>query len=86
MPARDVMTNHRPDPKQHPGLVVVMPGERVRLLMKFGPHKGRYMVHCHNLAHEDHDMMGQFLVAAEDGTVDLSTTHPNHPIEAARPT
>ena len=22
-PARDVMTNHRPDPKQHPGLVVV---------------------------------------------------------------
>ena len=23
MPARDVMTNHRPDPKQHPGLVVV---------------------------------------------------------------
>ena len=23
MPVRDVMTNHRPDPKQHPGLVVV---------------------------------------------------------------
>ncbi len=23
LPARDVMTNHRPDPKQHPGLVVV---------------------------------------------------------------
>jgi SAM-dependent methyltransferase len=23
MPARDVMTNHRPDPKEHPGLVVV---------------------------------------------------------------
>src|SRR3984957_14470568 len=23
MPARDVITNHRPDPKQHPGLVVV---------------------------------------------------------------
>ena len=23
MPARDVMTNHRPDPKQHPGLVLV---------------------------------------------------------------
>src|SRR6185369_12507901 len=22
-PARDVMTNHRPDPKQHPGLVLV---------------------------------------------------------------
>ena len=23
LPARDVMTNHRPEPKQHPGLVVV---------------------------------------------------------------
>src|SRR6202022_2354918 len=23
MPARDVMTNHRPEPKEHPGLVVV---------------------------------------------------------------
>jgi FtsP/CotA-like multicopper oxidase with cupredoxin domain len=44
---------------------------------------GRYMIHCHNLPHEDHDMMGQFLVAASDGTVDLSTSHPNHPITAA---
>jgi spore coat protein A len=34
----------------------------VRLIMKFGPHRGRYMVHCHNLPHEDHDMMQQFAV------------------------
>ena len=46
---------------------------------------GRYMIHCHNLAHEDHDMMNQFLVAAADGTVDLSPTHPNHPVYAAPP-
>ncbi len=46
---------------------------------------GRYMIHCHNLAHEDHDMMGQFLVAAEDGTADLAITHPNHPVYAAPP-
>ena len=30
--------------------------------MRFGPHKGRYMVHCHNLPHEDHSMMFQFRV------------------------
>lgn len=36
--------------------------ETVRVLMKFGPHKGKYMVHCHNLVHEDHDMMHQFEV------------------------
>ncbi len=46
---------------------------------------GRYMIHCHNLAHEDHDMMLQFFVAAADGSVDFSPTHPNHPVFAALP-
>jgi spore coat protein A, manganese oxidase len=30
--------------------------------MRFGPQLGRYMIHCHNLVHEDHDMMTQFEV------------------------
>ena len=34
--------------------------ESVRLLIKFADGRGKYMVHCHNLVHEDHDMMGQF--------------------------
>ncbi len=46
---------------------------------------GRYMIHCHNLAHEDHDMMGQFIVAPKYGPLDLSPNHPNHPVHAARP-
>ena len=37
-------------------------GETVRVVAKFGPHEGRYMIHCHNLVHEDHDMMSQFRV------------------------
>lgn len=36
--------------------------EKVRVLVRFGPNEGRYMVHCHNLVHEDHDMMIQFNV------------------------
>jgi spore coat protein A, manganese oxidase len=36
--------------------------ETVRVIMRFGPQHGRYMVHCHNLVHEDHDMMVQFNV------------------------
>jgi spore coat protein A, manganese oxidase len=52
--------------------------ETVRLLMKFGPHRGRYMVHCHNLPHEDHDMMQQFAVGWRPGDPDR-----NHPILAA---
>ena len=38
--------------------------ETVRVIMRFGPHPGRYMTHCHNLVHEDHDMMGQFVVGS----------------------
>lgn len=43
---------------------VVLVGEfqRVRVLAQFSPHAGRYMMHCHNLIHEDHAMMTQFEV------------------------
>ena len=34
----------------------------MRVIAKFGPRKGKYMIHCHNLVHEDHDMMTQFEV------------------------
>ena len=33
---------------------------------------GRYMIHCHNLVHEDHDMMVQFAVG------DLPEQRPHH--------
>ena len=39
--------------------------ESVTVLMQFDTGKasgGRYMIHCHNLVHEDHDMMIQFAV------------------------
>lgn len=55
-------------------------GETVRLLMKFGPHKGHYMMHCHNLPHEDHDMMTQFRVGLGPNEND-----PNHPMTTAKP-
>jgi hypothetical protein len=38
---------------------------------------GKYMVHCHNLVHEDHDMMHQFSVGLAAGATDL-----NDPIKA----
>ncbi|HEY9635699.1 MAG TPA: multicopper oxidase domain-containing protein [Coleofasciculaceae cyanobacterium] len=37
-------------------------GETVRVIARYGPHKGKYMIHCHNIVHEDHDMMTQFEV------------------------
>ena len=46
--------------------------ETVRVIGKFGPNTGKYMSHCHNAVHEDHDMMNQF----EVGT----TTKENDPM------
>ena len=44
--------------------VMVMPGERVMLLMRFTDHTGLYLYHCHNLEHEDQGMMRNYLVRA----------------------
>ncbi|MBA3726083.1 MAG: multicopper oxidase family protein [Armatimonadetes bacterium] len=42
--------------------VVLMPGERVQLLIKFGPHAGLSLYHCHNLDHEDMGMMRHYKI------------------------
>jgi hypothetical protein len=42
--------------------VLVMPGERVRLIKPFQDFKGVFMYHCHNLEHEDMGMMRDFSV------------------------
>ncbi len=47
--------------------VMVSPGERVRLLLRFEENTDPdlpYMYHCHILEHEDAGMMGQFVVTA----------------------
>jgi FtsP/CotA-like multicopper oxidase with cupredoxin domain len=65
---------HEMGPKD---VVYVGEGEKVRVLMKFTPHEGMYMMHCHNLPHEDHDMMAQFRVGLGPDDIDV-----NHPIHA----
>jgi spore coat protein A, manganese oxidase len=49
--------------------------ETVRVIMRFEHQRGRYMMHCHNLVHEDHDMMTQFEVGSGG----------DHPIKADIP-
>jgi spore coat protein A len=66
--------DHERGPKD---VVYVGENETVRLLMRFEHQRGRYMVHCHNLPHEDHDMMGQFSVGLSATEVDV-----NDPITA----
>ncbi len=42
--------------------MLVMPGEHVKLLLKFEDYKGQFLYHCHNLEHEDMGMMRNYLV------------------------
>jgi FtsP/CotA-like multicopper oxidase with cupredoxin domain len=47
-------------------VVYVGEKETVRLLIRFDGGEGKYMMHCHNLVHEDHDMMAQFEIRNDD--------------------
>lgn len=48
--------------------------ETVRIIGKFKPNTGKYMYHCHNMVHEDHDMMSQFEVG--QGGIDPMSAPP----------
>src|SRR3712207_1902184 len=56
-------------------VVYLAENETIRIMTRFAPHQGKYMIHCHNNSHEDHDMMVQMQVGV--GGPD--------PVEAARP-
>ncbi|MCF7764394.1 MAG: multicopper oxidase domain-containing protein [Verrucomicrobia bacterium] len=42
--------------------VLVLPGEKVRVQIKFSSHPGLYLYHCHILEHEDMGMMRNFRI------------------------
>jgi FtsP/CotA-like multicopper oxidase with cupredoxin domain len=57
--------NGTPPPEAESGwkdTVAVGPDETVRVIVRFTDFAGLYMVHCHNLEHEDDAMMAQFQV------------------------
>jgi FtsP/CotA-like multicopper oxidase with cupredoxin domain len=55
-------------------------GADIEVVVQFGPHKGKYMMHCHNIVHEDHDMMRSFEVG--QGGPDPVTSAPAKPYNA----
>ena len=40
--------------------ISLQPHEDAKVIMKFDGYRGRYLIHCHNLEHEDHSMMARF--------------------------
>lgn len=63
-------------------VVWVGPGETVKLIARFSPWPGRYMFHCHNLIHEDHEMLAEFNVTQVDGLGLNETELFSDPMEA----
>ncbi len=47
-------------------VVLVLPGQSVKALMKFEDHAGLYLYHCHILEHEDLGLMRNYRVEAKD--------------------
>jgi spore coat protein A len=52
----------RPEERGSKDVVALGPNDVVRVVMNFHDFRGVYVFHCHNLEHEDHDMMTQFEV------------------------
>lgn len=50
----------QPHEKGWKDTLLLLPNETAKVTMKFPDNKGKYMVHCHNLEHEDDGMMLQF--------------------------
>ena len=42
--------------------VLVFPGEAVDVITRFDSHRGMFLLHCHNLEHEDKGMMMNFVI------------------------
>jgi blue copper oxidase len=52
-----------PSEKGYKDTVLLMPREKVRIALTFPDYKGVYMIHCHNLEHEDDGMMLNYQIS-----------------------
>ncbi len=84
--SRNGNTNLPPSDKGWKDTVLVNGSETVRVLVKFTNYNGIYLLHCHNLEHEDDGMMMNFRVSgmtevenAEEGTPLGFQLHQNYP-------
>jgi FtsP/CotA-like multicopper oxidase with cupredoxin domain len=41
-------------------VVVLGPGDECQVFLHFRDYLGKYVMHCHNVVHEDHSMMIRF--------------------------
>ena len=72
---RDPSQVHEYERNAPKDVVQLDPSAEVALMIRFGAHRGEYMFHCHNLVHEDHEMMRSFMVGEFNGSRTESTVY-----------
>lgn len=83
--SRNGSTTLPPSDRGWKDTVLVNPSETVRVLVKFTNYNGIYLLHCHNLEHEDDGMMLNFrvnpttAVQEEENIPDKFRLHQNYP-------
>jgi len=68
--SRNGNTNLLPNDKGWKDTVLVNPNETVSVLVKFSDYSGQYLLHCHNLEHEDDGMMLNIQIDSPTGVKD----------------
>jgi FtsP/CotA-like multicopper oxidase with cupredoxin domain len=71
--ATGLRTNEYLSPKD---VFYLGPSNTIFVIARFGAHKGDYMFHCHNLIHEDNDMMRAFRVMDHKMSMNSVTATP----------
>ncbi len=74
--SRNGITTLPPSDRGWKDTVLVNPSETVRVLVKFTNYNGIYLLHCHNLEHEDDGMMLNFRVS---GLTEVEETNSDTP-------
>ena len=46
--------------------LTILPGDEMKVLLRFKDFEGRHVMHCHNVVHEDHAMMIRWDMLPED--------------------
>lgn len=83
--SRNGNTNLSPNDKGWKDTVLVNPNETVQTLVRFNDYSGIYLLHCHNLEHEDDGMMlniqidAPTKVEAEQSSPDTFELYQNYP-------
>ncbi|MFT6098779.1 MAG: FtsP/CotA-like multicopper oxidase with cupredoxin domain [Arenicella sp.] len=57
-------------------VATILPGDEMKVLLRFMDFEGRHVMHCHNVVHEDHAMMIRWDILPEEQTKPIMTSVP----------